>query len=806
MAIHARLLLPCLLAGCGLAFGPAAAQTIVTIGSGFSAPGGLAVDSSGNVFLADTGHNVVKEIFAATGFATGKTFGNGMGPPTGIAVDPAGNLFVVDTVDDTVKEILAAGGYMTVTTIGPKINGTPIEIALDSHENLFIGADTGVYELSAANGYATAQNLPGALSIGIPNGIAVDGNGNLFVASNDGVFELSASGGYVDANALGFGFDEPMGVAIDGAGNVFVADTRNNAVKEIPAAGGAIPTVLTLGSGFQHPKAVSVDGAGNVFVADQGDTSLKEILASGGYVTVQAIGSGFNRPQALTIDGGGNLFVADFGNNAIKEVPAAGGYSIVDTLSFGFLAPAAVAVDGHGNIFVADTADGAVKEITASSGFTTVTTLGSGIAEPSGIAVDGSGNVFVGDTADGAVKEILAAGGYTEIDTLAGGFTRPTGIAVDGSGDVFVANNTFIPFGDQTGPSTVEELLAIGGSIPKSPKMVALGSGFAQPMGLALDSRRNVVVADAGLSGVEEILAKTGYATVESIGSGFKAPSGVAVDTAGNIFVADTVTNAVKEILASPPVTLAAVLPGSRAVQIGTPATIFASMINSGPTALANCRISLPASAPAGLTLRYQTTDPATNALIGIPDTPVAIPGGNGLQTFVLAFQGNAAFSAPAMPLHFACDGVPPASVIPGVDTVDLTLSAAPAADIIALAATVSNDGIVKVPTGGTAAFAVASSNLGITAPITVSVDTGTAFLPVTATICQSDPSNGACLGTPAASVSLSDTGGSTPTFSVFVQSSGPVGFAPASSRVFVRFEDAAGTLQGSTSVAVATF
>jgi hypothetical protein len=229
-------------------------------------------------------------------------------------------------------------------------------------------------------------------------------------------------------------------------------------------------------------------------------------------------------------------------------------------------------------------------------------------------------------------------------------------------------------------------------------------------------------------------------------------------------------------------------------------------MINSGPGALDNCRISLPASAPAGLTLSYQTTDPATNALTGTPNTPVAIPGSNGVQTFVLAFQGDAAFSAPAMPLDFACDDTPPAAVIPGVDTIDLTLSAAPTADIIALAATVSKDGIVKVPAGGTAAFAVASSNLGITAPVTVSVDTGTAFLPVTVTICQSDPGNGACLGMPAGSVSLSDAGGSTPTFSVFVQSNGPVVFAPASSRVFVRFEDAAGNLQGSTSVAVETF
>jgi hypothetical protein len=403
------------------------------------------------------------------------------------------------------------------------------------------------------------------------------------------------------------------------------------------------------------------------------------------------------------------------------------------------------------------------------------------------------------------VKEIRAAGGYTEVDTLGSGIARPRGVAVDGSGNVFVANNAFIPFAHNPAPSEVQEILAVGGSIPPSPTIVTLGSGFGAPMAVALDGSGNVLVADADYSAIKKILAAGGYVTVESFGSGFKGPSGVAIDAAGNIFIADAGNNAVKEILASPPVTLAAVLPGSRAVEIGTTATIFASMINSGPAALDTCGISLPASAPAGLTLSYQTTDPATNALTGTPNTPVTIPGNDGVQTFVLAFQGDAAFSAPAMPLDFACAGAQQAAVIPGVDTVDLTMSATPTADIIALAATTSNDGILKIPASGIAAFAVASSNLGATATITVSVDIGTAFLPVTATICQSDPSNGSCLGTPAGSVSLSYAGGTTPTFSIFVAASGSVAFAPASSRVFVRFEDAGGNLHGSTSVAVET-
>lgn len=101
--------------------------------------------------------------------------------------------------------------------------------------------------------------------------------------------------------------------------------------------------------------------------------------------------------------------------------------------------------------------------------------------------------------------------------------------------------------------------------------------------------------------------------------------------------------------------------------------------------------------------------------------------------------------------------------------------------------------------------FAVASTNIGITAQITVSVDTGTAVLPVTATICQSNPNTGQCLATPAAAVTLNDAADTAPTFSIFLQSSGPIAFAPATARVFVRFLDAAGGRHGSTSVAIKT-
>ena len=214
----------------------------------------------------------------------------------------------------------------------------------------------------------------------------------------------------------------------------------------------------------------------------------------------------------------------------------------------------------------------------------------------------------------------------------------------------------------------------------------------------------------------------------------------------------------------------------------------------------------MPVTAPTGLTLTYQTTNPATNALTGTANTPVSIAGNNGLQSFLIAFQGTTAFSVTAMPLVFGCDNTPPAASVTGVDTVDLTMSSTPVADIIALAATPTNNGLLELPNGGSGgAFAVASTNIGITAPITVSVDTGGASLPLAVSLCQTNPSTGQCLGTAATSVTLSYTAGSAPTFSVFADATGAIAFDPATARIFVRFEDSSGGVHGSTSVAVDT-
>jgi hypothetical protein len=250
---------------------------------------------------------------------------------------------------------------------------------------------------------------------------------------------------------------------------------------------------------------------------------------------------------------------------------------------------------------------------------------------------------------------------------------------------------------------------------------------------------------------------------------------------------------------------VSSVLPGGRSVEVGATATVFATMLNGSTTAaLTGCTIGLPSTAPASLAISYQTTNPATNAPTGTPNTPVTIPAG-GAQTFVLSFTSSAAVTAPGLDLQFDCAAVQPVVSIPGVNTVDLLFSTTPIADVIALSATATNNGILEVPANGASAFAVATDNAGATGTLTVTADTGSATLPLSISVCQTNPANGACLAAPAASVTLSDTAGATPTFSVFATATGTIPLDAATSRIFLRFTDSNGTSHGSTSVAVET-
>ncbi|PWU25345.1 MAG: hypothetical protein C5B48_01745, partial [Candidatus Rokuibacteriota bacterium] len=245
-----------------------------------------------------------------------------------------------------------------------------------------------------------------------------------------------------------------------------------------------------------------------------------------------------------------------------------------------------------------------------------------------------------------------------------------------------------------------------------------------------------------------------------------------------------------------------AVLPSSRSVQVGTTATAFAAIAAAGNDTAFGCSIapiSPIVSVPAFFT--YQTVNPSDNTVTGSPNTPVNIPAGT-FQTFVIAFNTTSAFGPTDVQLSFDCTNTQPATVNVGLNTLSLSASSSPVADIVALAATPLNDGVVHVPANNPGFFTVATINVGAGDSITASADTGNASLPVGLSICQTNAAS-QCLQPPGGSVTTAINHNDTPTFAVFVTASATIPFDPAGKRIFVRFKGAGNVTHGSTSVAV---
>jgi sugar lactone lactonase YvrE len=777
---------------------PAAAQTITTLASNVPVSGALGVDPQGDIFFESyqplTSGAWIYEI--RHGESTAAPLGGGLGPPRAVAADAAGNLFVVE--NNAVREYLTADRFTTSKVV---VSGLvqPGPIALDAAGNLFVVDGAAVKEAAAPNYASVNRTVTGAFSV--PSGLALDRDGNLFIAdaASNTIFEATAASGFGTVTAVTKGFGQLDGIAIDAAGNLFAADSGANIVYEVPVASG-YTQMDPIGGTIPLPQTVTVDANGNLFIGAQYDT-LYEFPAASGYRTISQIQGNFRYIGGLATDPAGNVLVADPDNGTVASLSAASTYrtaaDLVSSLSFN--TPFSLSFDAAGNLFVADEFDNSIKELPAATGYASFTRLPVAITQPTGMALDAAGNIYC-LVSGYELVEIPAAGGYTTVTSLATGLYMATQVAVDGKGDVFVTDS---------GNGLVKEVLpdgtvrAIGGPLP----------GLLQA--LAIDGGGNLYVQTFDEPSVWTIPAAQDYATSHPLGSFYQDPNGIAVDGAGNVLVSDGQAQTITQISSAPPTLFAAVLPGARAVVTGTPATTFASLINSGPTALDNCSVSLPPSnsATEGLTLQYQATDPASNVPVGTPDTPFSLVAQGGTQTLLLTFGDADAIVDPIQTLNFGCrDGavLTGAPIEPGVNTMGLLIEPGQGPDIIALSATVSGDGTVHMSAPGVAAFAVASIDVGAAGSMIVSAGTGGTVLPLTATVCQTDPASGQCLAPPAATLSVNFSAGAAPTFSAFLSATGPIAFDPAASRVYFRFSQTVESFPvtvlqtiGATSVAV---
>ena len=665
----------------------------------FKNPVGVAVDSNGNVYVADTDNHRIRKITPAGVVTTlagdgNASFLDGQGSatrfnyPQGVAVDSGGNVYVADKNNNRIRKITSTGAVSTLagSATSGSLDGTgtaaqfnqPFGVAVDSSGNVYVAEWVGrkVRKITSSGVVSTLAGTGGLM------GITLDSNGNIYVADtlNNQISKITPSGtvsvlagsgtvGYLDGSVLSSQFNQPIGVAVDSGGNVYVADTGNNKIRKITDGiiedrglyvmhtfYTTIGQFTTLGNMDIYDELVitatnvyskgprtlaaatyTIDpnqsttgllNRGSVYTTDYGtfqsgtvqyvivylktpcpastpkwDPLQRKCVAACSIPlssvtsnvctkcsTISQVSSipdtsvKFNSPYGVAIDSGGNVYVADTGNNRIRKITPNGistlagsgtaGYLDGSGLSAQFRGPVSVAVDSSDNIYVADTGNHRIRKITSAGVVTTLAGSGSAsfldgsgtnasFSRPGGIAVDSAGNVYVGDIDNHRVRKITSAGvvttlagsataGYLDGQGTAAQFNQPAGVAVDSGGNVYVADIVNNNIRKITSAGVVTTLA--GGS-RGSLDGQGTTAQFNYPCSVAVDSAGYVYVADPDNHKVRKI---TPSGTVTTLAGGaqgpaalFNYPRGIAVDSAGYVYVADTGYNRIRKITPS---------------------------------------------------------------------------------------------------------------------------------------------------------------------------------------------------------------------------------------------------------------
>jgi sugar lactone lactonase YvrE len=301
-------------------------------GLGFSEA--VAVDGSGNVYIADDGNwQVLKETLSAAGYTqsvVADAANNGLVGPLWVAVDGSGNLYIAEQGNSrVVKETLSAGGYIQSVVADSATNGLsgPLAVAVDGSGNVYIsdwnmktGSNRVLKETLSAGGYSQSVVV---YDPEFNTEVAVDGSGNVYISdwNIDSGFsrvlkETVSADGYtqsVVADSAINGLLRPIGVAVDGSGNVYIVDFGNSRVlKETLSAGGYTQSVVAnaANNGLVDPSGVAVDGSGNVYITDSLNYRvLKEDLADPPSLTFASTAVGAtssDSPRTATVSNDGN--------------------------------------------------------------------------------------------------------------------------------------------------------------------------------------------------------------------------------------------------------------------------------------------------------------------------------------------------------------------------------------------------------------------------------------------------------------------------------------------------------------------
>ena len=258
--------------------------TTTQLGTQLSGPAGVAVDGSGNVYIADTGNNKVVELpWTGNGYGAQTTVQmTGLNSPMGLAVDGAGNLYIASNGNDKVIKLPWTGtGFGPQTKLGVAMYG-PTAVAVDAAGSAYV---TDTFDNRIPKLLWTGTTYAPALSIGnyrkTPAGIAVDNSGNAYFTMpyQNVVIEIPWSGNqYLHQIILPFNkISLPQAIAVDGNSNLYVLDSGNNRVVMLPWTGSQFGAQVTVASGFNAPLGMTVDASGNLYVADTGNNQVVKI-------------------------------------------------------------------------------------------------------------------------------------------------------------------------------------------------------------------------------------------------------------------------------------------------------------------------------------------------------------------------------------------------------------------------------------------------------------------------------------------------------------------------------------------------
>jgi RHS repeat-associated protein len=558
--------------------------------------------------------------------------------PQGLAVDPSGNLYIADTGNNRVLEIPAVAGQnrgfgaMTVNdvyTIAGNAGGSSGHAgdggaAASGFLSSPVGVSTGHVNSDiyiADSGNSRVQEIPAAG--GTQWGQPMTAFDMYTVAGNaGGTAGISGDGGAATSGFL----SGPDAVTVSGGpGDLYIADTGNNRIQEVPAASGAQWGITPA---FTRYDMYTVAGSA---VGASGHS------ANG----TKATSALLNQPTGVFADNGTQLYVTSNGDNRVQEVARASHaewgismtlndiYTIAGTGNGHFSgdggaataaelhAPMSVALDGSFNLFIADGFNRRVREVSASTavistfagnGFPLWTTgnggpaTAAGLHTPSGAASDARGDIFIADAENNRVQEI-AASAHTQfgiamtagdVYTVAGSdhgangvsgdggpatsafLGNPEAVAVDGAGNLFIADTENNRIQEVSASTAVISTVAgsAAGTAGSSGDTGPAGSALLNnPVGVTVDGSGNVFIADFVNNRVQEVPAASGggmtagdmytiagsaAGTAGHSGDGGPAasallldPSDVTADAAGDVYIADSGNNRVQEIYVS---------------------------------------------------------------------------------------------------------------------------------------------------------------------------------------------------------------------------------------------------------------